>query len=94
MWKHWLQGFPVLCRADDCLDGLVQDEVNGWQYHSSEEYHQYLERACSDATLLRKLSVQARSSSARYDRLTFAESVSTVYEQLVKDRPHPYRRLV
>lgn len=82
-------GLPVLCRADDCLDGLIQDEINGWQYHTSEEYHQYLERACSDATLLRKLSTQARSSSARYDRLTFAKSVSTVYEQLLKGRAQP-----
>ena len=86
-------GLPVLCRADACLDGLIQNEVNGWQYHSNEEYHQYLERAFSDATLLTKLSAQARFSSARYDRLTFAESVSTVYEQLIKARTQPYRIL-
>lgn len=42
---------PVLCRADDCLDDLVEDGVNGWQYHTSEEFHQYLNLLCSDAML-------------------------------------------
>ena len=79
-------GLPVLCRADDCLDNLIEDGSNGWQYHTKEEYHQYLDLLCSDANFYKKLSDQALSSSARYDRLKFTESVIDVYEQLIKSR--------
>ena len=28
-------GVPALCRADPCLEGVIQDGENGWQYHST-----------------------------------------------------------
>lgn len=77
---------PVLCRADDCLDDLVEDGVNGWQYHTSEEFHHYLNLLCSDAMLRKKISDQALLSSARYDRIIFAESVCAVYRDLIEKR--------
>ena len=79
-------GLPVICRADKCLDDLLEDGVNGWQYHTSEEYHGYLDRILSDTALRKQLSTQAIASSVRYDQLIFAESISQVYEQLIKGR--------
>ncbi len=78
-------GLPVLCRADDCLDDLVQDGINGWQYHSQSEYHEYLDRICNDEELRSRLATQALSTSKRYDRIIFAQSVLDVYKQLITD---------
>ena len=25
-------GLPVLCRRDPCLEGVIEDGINGWQY--------------------------------------------------------------
>jgi 1,2-diacylglycerol 3-alpha-glucosyltransferase len=79
-------GIPVLCRADDCLDDLVQDGVNGWQYRTQAEYRQHLERLLADKALQSQLSAEALLSSSRYDRIAFAQSVVAVYESLVSER--------
>jgi len=79
-------GIPVLCRADDCLDDLVQDGINGWQYHTKEEYRDHLERLLADKALQDRLSSDALRSSSRYDRIAFAQSVADVYESLVAER--------
>ena len=36
-------GVPVLCRADPCLDGVIREGENGWQYHSTDEFRSRLE---------------------------------------------------
>jgi len=84
-------GVPVLCRKDDCLDDLVRNGVNGWQYRTQTEYQQYLERLLADQELQQRLSVDALSSSTRYDRMVFAQSVAAVYEALVNGRANVSR---
>jgi len=84
-------GIPVLCRKDDCLDDLVRNGVNGWQYRTQTEYQQYLERLLADQELQQRLSVDALSSSTRYDRMVFAQSVAAVYEALVNSRANVSR---
>jgi 1,2-diacylglycerol 3-alpha-glucosyltransferase len=84
-------GIPVLCRKDDCLDDLVRNGVNGWQYRTQTEYQQYLERLLADQELQQRLSVDALSSSTRYDRMVFAQSVAAVYEALVNGRANVSR---
>ncbi|MGH0051888.1 MAG: glycosyltransferase family 4 protein [Sphaerochaetaceae bacterium] len=77
-------GLPVLCRADECLDDVIQDGVNGWQYQTLEEYHQYLDHICDDETIRKTLSMQALESSKRYARETYASAVSALYEQRIQ----------
>jgi 1,2-diacylglycerol 3-alpha-glucosyltransferase len=84
-------GVPVLCRKDDCLDDLVRNGVNGWQYRTQTEYQQYLERLLANQELQQRLSVEALSSSTRYDRMVFAQSVAAVYEALVNGRANVSR---
>jgi len=84
-------GVPVLCRKDDCLDDLVRNGVNGWQYRTQTEYQQYLERLLANQELQQRLSVDALSSSTRYDRMVFAQSVAAVYEALVNGRANVSR---
>ncbi|RFU95916.1 glycosyltransferase family 4 protein [Sphaerochaeta halotolerans] len=84
-------GIPVLCRKDDCLDDLVRDGINGWQYRTQTEYQQYLERLLANQELQQRLSVDALSSSTRYDRMVFAQSVAAVYEALVNSRANVSR---
>ncbi len=79
-------GLPVLCHADDCLEDLLEDGVNGYQYHANEEFLRYLDLLNSDSALLERLSSHARASVSKYDRLSFAKSVSELYEQLVSAR--------
>ncbi|MEG2258695.1 MAG: glycosyltransferase, partial [Oscillospiraceae bacterium] len=35
-------GLPALCREDDCLEGVVVDGVNGYQYSGFDEFSRRL----------------------------------------------------
>ncbi|MBR4579698.1 MAG: glycosyltransferase family 4 protein [Lachnospiraceae bacterium] len=35
-------GLPILCRQDNCLDGVVENEINGFIYHDEKEFLNYL----------------------------------------------------
>ena len=44
-------GLPVLCRADPCLDGVVENGRNGWQWQTDAEFSAALDALrASDAS--------------------------------------------
>lgn len=72
-------GLPVLGRADSCIDGLVQDGVNGWQFTGREEFVRYIDLLSHDGSLQSQMSCNARDSSTPYSRETFARTVESLY---------------
>lgn len=44
-------GLPVLCRADPCLDGVVENGFNGWQWKDEAEFASALNTIISDPAL-------------------------------------------
>lgn len=72
-------GLPAVCRADACLDGVIRDGKNGWQYRSSREFFQALE-ALEDDQIYEQMSRQAMVSAARFDWAWFGEEILKVYE--------------
>ena len=77
-------GLPVLCRADDCLTEVVRDGENGWQYRTNEEFQHYLDLLSNDEPLRLRLSEQAIRTSRPFDSQTFAASLLSIYEKLIK----------
>lgn len=73
-------GLPALCRKDDCLDHVIENGINGWQFSTSEEFQQYLELFCSEPGLQQKMSEAARTGAQQnFSADVFAQSVSSVY---------------
>ena len=72
-------GLPAVCRADPCLDGVIRDGKNGWQYRSSREFFQALE-ALEDDQIYEQMSRQAMVSAARFDWAWCGEEILKVYE--------------
>ena len=73
-------GLPVLCRKDPCLDGLVEDGVNGFQYETEEEFVRKLHVLLGDRELREKLgNAAAETARERYSIPGFARSVAEIY---------------
>ena len=73
-------GLPVLCRKDPCLDGLVEDGVNGFQYETEEEFVRKLHILLGDRELREKLgNAAAETARERYSITGFARSVAEIY---------------
>ncbi len=75
---------PLLCRADECLEGVVENSVNGFVYHDEQEFRQYMQQLAADAALRRQLGAAARQSvERRYSIPAFAAACLSVYRSLL-----------
>lgn len=84
-------GVPALCRKDSCLDDVITDGVNGWQYSNFEEFDEKLRLMLSQEEVYRRLSLHARTKAAcDYSSESFAVKVEQIYHQEIIN----YRRTI
>ncbi len=77
-------GLPMLCRRDECLEGLVRDGVNGWQYSNAAEFKAHVEKLIADPEMRRSMSVSAVSEAQRFSTSKFVDSVEQLYKDSIK----------
>ncbi|MDE7244033.1 MAG: glycosyltransferase family 4 protein [Oscillospiraceae bacterium] len=75
-------GVPVLCRRDSCVDGVVEDGINGWQYEDGETFSRCLQTFCGSADLRRKMQNAALQSAERFSAEAFGEAAERLYQSL------------
>ena len=76
-------GIPAVCRKDSCLDGVIQNGVNGWQYRNQEEFFGALEWLERPDTY-RAASQQAMETARHFDRECFGDKILEVYRECRK----------
>ena len=81
-------GVPVLCRRDSCVDGVVENGVNGWQYERAEDFSRWLTDFCGDAGLRRRMSQAARASAEKFSAESFGAAAERLYQSL-EEQPMP-----
>ena len=82
-------GLPALCRKDPCLDGVVIDGINGWQYNNQQEFTAYLNIFADDMQLRQSMHANTTQYVGKYSSETFAEAVENVYLNLLKQDIEP-----
>lgn len=83
-------GLPLLCRADPCLDGVVEDGKNGWLWRDQLEFHAGLQALrTGGAARWAELSQGALDTAERYSAENFARQVLDVYDEVLKNFSRP-----
>lgn len=73
-------GIPALCRKDPCLDKVIEDGINGWQYASFDEFSKRLDLILDQDGLQKHLGDKARDGARRdYSSVSFAKKVEQIY---------------
>lgn len=73
-------GLPILCRKDDCLEGVILEGINGWQYESEQDYSEKLMLFMADEALRKSMSEAAtKLAQETYSAAAFAEKTESVY---------------
>lgn len=73
-------GLPALCRQDSCLDGVIVDGFNGWQYRAPEEFAQYLSLYFEDEALRIRLKQNASEYAFQtFSSGVFAQNIERIY---------------
>lgn len=76
-------GLPAVCRKDGCLDQVIVNGRNGWQYQNEEEFFDALE-ALEDPGVYRRASAEALLSAEKFDQKYFGERVLEIYRNTVR----------
>ncbi|MCQ4087914.1 glycosyltransferase family 4 protein [Saccharibacillus sp. JS10] len=77
-------GVPVLCRQDDCLKGVVDTGVNGWQYESFEQFQAAMNDILQNRDKLSEFGRQASLKAlSKYSSSAFAESIEQIYMRAI-----------
>lgn len=79
-------GVPALCRADPCLNGVIREGVNGWQYRNEAEFLDKLNRLIAHPQWRGQMSAVVRRSVEPYSAREFARMMESIYLQMLDRR--------
>lgn len=76
-------GLPVICRADDCLRGVLQNGVNGYGCADAAEMAHRVRALLADPEELAAMSRRARASAQALSEENFARRAARFYREQI-----------
>ena len=76
-------GLPLLCRRDPCLDGVLEEGKNGYEYEAQQEFCELLDTILSSPDWCRDASLRSTEIASEFDKNHFAEKIEDVYEAVI-----------
>lgn len=76
-------GLPLLCRKDPCLEGVVFDGINGYEYTSSRDFSEKMNGILNNAEWRRTAGKHSEEIAESFDRRHFASAIEDVYESVI-----------
>ena len=73
-------GLPLLCRRDPCLDGVLVEGKNGYEYEAEEEFCEIIDTILDHPEWCRAAGSQSERIASMYDKSHFAEQIEDLYE--------------
>ena len=75
----------MLCRKDPCVDGVIENGVNGWQYEDAAGFTAALAAFCGDGVRRASMSRAALESSERFSAEAFGAAAEKLYREVQRD---------
>ncbi|MFV0516644.1 MAG: glycosyltransferase [Aminipila sp.] len=72
-------GVPILCKYDQCLDGVLAEDINGYFFDNSDEFTEKALSLLENQDKYDLMCKQAKDSSEKYSKQAFAQQVINVY---------------
>lgn len=76
-------GLPLLCRRDPCLDEVLVDGKNGFEYEAEEEFCNLLDTILANPEWCQQAGAQSEQIAANFDKAVFADKIEDVYEAVL-----------
>lgn len=76
-------GLPLLCRQDLCLDDVIEEGENGYEYRDEEEFLDRIEEIAEDETWRIHAGKRSEEIAASFDKTTFGNAVEEVYKSVL-----------
>ena len=76
-------GLPLLCRKDPCLDDVLVEGKNGFEYEAEEEFCQLLDTILENPQWCHNAGIESSQIASAFDKTVFAEKIEDVYEAVL-----------
>ncbi|OOM75228.1 glycosyltransferase family 4 protein [Clostridium sp. BL-8] len=76
-------GLPVVAKADKCLDGVLEDNINGYSFNNQEDFVNFLDYILYNPLRKERLSFGAIKSTRRFSVQHFAYTIEKLYEKML-----------
>jgi 1,2-diacylglycerol 3-alpha-glucosyltransferase len=76
-------GCPVVCKYDPCIEGVIEQGINGYSYKEKSEFTHYINEILRDPLLRDKLSKQGIIMAKEYSSSIFADKVLDKYWSMI-----------
>lgn len=76
-------GLPQICRKDPCLQDVILQGENGYEYTNEQEFLWALDAVLADPVWRAKAGKRSEEIAASFDKNTFGESVETIYKSVL-----------
>ena len=76
-------GIPALCRKDACLDHVVTDGYNGFQYENYEYFKMHLDYLLENKERRLQMGAQAQETAYLYSTWNFCTKAERLYREAV-----------
>ena len=77
-------GLPLLCRRDPCLDDVLVEGRNGYEYEAEAEFCELLDTILENPDWCRAAGAQSAHIADAFDKSSFAEKIEDVYEAVTQ----------
>lgn len=82
-------GLPLLCRRDDSLQGVILEDINGWQYDSETDFIQKVRNFMGHREQQKVWSANALQMGEKFSIPAFAFHAEQIYQELLAERRTP-----
>lgn len=76
-------GLPVVAKADKCLSGVLEDNVNGYAFNNQDDFIRDLDSILYNELKKERLSFGAIKSIRRFSSEHFASTVEELYKNML-----------
>lgn len=76
-------GLPLLCRRDPCLDGVLVEGRNGYEYEAESDFCEIIDTILQNPEWCLTAGMQSMEIAASFDKGHFAEKIEDVYETVL-----------
>lgn len=78
-------GRIALCKKDACLDGVIKNDFNGYQYEAFDEFEGFLDLVFADGNMKKRMEKNARDFALdNFSIESFGQKCEREYEKLVR----------
>lgn len=76
---------PEIARRDDCLEGVLIHDYNGYIYDTIDQFVDYAEKLINSEEKLKEFSKNANEVSKLYSTKNFGKNVFAAYKEVLKN---------